>query len=266
MARADIAKRTPPLYRLVYFNVRGIVEPIRLLLALAQADFEDVRYPMRAASAGFAPDESYWRDKARGSFAANMNALPILQVLDSDGIVIAQVGQSQAILRYVARHHNFCGATPLEDAFIDAICEHVRDIKQSWYTCKQEASHNAQRAKAIVCCGCDAAQDEEEDAKSEWLGRELPNKLVALEAALPPPQEGPWLVGTTVSLADIVIYHILSTPQSIISGCIVSFFDGDSDRVRSALGVAPRLRYSVSAVANIEQIKFWEDHRPDTFS
>lgn len=266
MAHGDIAKRAPPLYRLVYFNVRGIVEPIRLLLVLAQAEFEDVRYPMRAAGAGFVPDESYWRDKARGSFAANMNSLPILQVLDSGGRVVAQLGQSQAILRYVARHHNFCGATPLEDAFIDAICEHVRDITQSWYKCKQEASRDSQGAKAVACCGCDASQDKEEDAKSEWLERELPNKLVALEAALPPPQQEPWLVGATVSLADIVIYHILSTPQSIISGCVISFFDGDSDRVRSALDVAPRLRYSVSAVANLEPIKYWENYRPDTFS
>ena len=75
------AVANPLLYRLIYFNVRGAVEPVRLLLALANVPYDDVRYPMTAAAAGFSVDQSFQRDKAAGHFSANMDNLPILQVL-----------------------------------------------------------------------------------------------------------------------------------------------------------------------------------------
>ena len=62
-------------------------------------------------------------DKKAGKFAANMGRLPILVV---DGVEIAQ---SHAILRYIASRYGFMGSNPLESAQIDAIYEHVRDIK-----------------------------------------------------------------------------------------------------------------------------------------
>lgn len=241
--------------RLVYFNVRGIVEPIRLLLALVEADYDDLRYPIRANAAGFAPDPAYLRDKAIGKFQANMNSLPILQVV-VDGRIVAEVGQSNAILRYVARRHGVAGASPVEEAIADAVCECVRDIKQRWYKCKQKPE--AQK----WCLGGDDV-----DAKDEFFSRDLPELLAHLEAALPPRQcSSPWLVGPTTTVADIVVYHLLASPISLISGCVSSFFDGEKDRVETALAGVPRLRAAVEAVAGIPAIQDWEARRPDTFS
>lgn len=257
----------PPLYRLIYFDLRGIVEPVRLLLALAGAQYEDVRYPMRAAASGFAPDKTYLRDKALGKFAANMNSLPILQILEDDGsVVVSEIGQSAAILRFLARKHGLCGLTELAQAAVDAICEHVRDVKQCWYKCKKAARQQP------VWCGI-ITSAEEPSPKDRWFADDLPRMLKAMEAALPAPEEdsqrqprSPWLVGSATTVADIAVYHLLATPQSVISGSVASFFDGESDRVRDALEVAPRIQASVHALGRIDAIQQWEFNRPDTFS
>ena len=95
-------------------------------------------------------------DKKNGKFVANMGRIPILIV---DGV---EIGQSHAIFRYIAgrcgggrhfpcathpcaalrscsnaaRHlvgrYGNLGSNPLEAAQIDAICEHVRDIKDAF--------------------------------------------------------------------------------------------------------------------------------------
>ena len=59
-------------YRLVYFNCRGAVEHVRLLLALSGERWDDVRYPLGAAAAGFAPAERFRaeRDHWKGKFEA----------------------------------------------------------------------------------------------------------------------------------------------------------------------------------------------------
>lgn len=258
----------PPLYRLIYFDLRGIVEPSRLLLAVADVQYEDVRYPMRAAASGFAPDKNFLRDKDEGKFIANMDSLPILQVLDQDcsSNVVAEIGQSAAILRFLARQHGLCGQSPLTQAAVDAICEHVRDVKQRWYKCKR-----ATRPQP-TWCGI-ALSPEGPSPKDVWFEQDLPRMLRSIEAALPPSDEDSqlqnhhqWLVGSMMTVADIVVYHLLSTPQSVVSGSVASFFDGESERVRDALRVAPRLQASVHAVASLDAIQQWEYHRPDTFT
>ena len=76
---------SPLLYRLVYFNLRGAAEPTRYLLALAEAPFDDFRYPMIASGKGFGVDDNFLRDKKAGHFGINMDRLPIMQILSKEG-------------------------------------------------------------------------------------------------------------------------------------------------------------------------------------
>ena len=120
-------------YRLVYFNSRGAAEPIRLLLVLSGAAWEDVRYPLGAAALGFSLDHQYIRDREDGSFAANMGSLPILSVREANGATYT-LGQSHTISRFLATRHSLTGSTQLEVAAVDCICKCVRDVKQRWFS------------------------------------------------------------------------------------------------------------------------------------
>ena len=64
-----------------------------------------------------------------------MNALPVLKVLKSDGTVIHELGQSHAIARYLAHHHDLMGANPVEAALVDNLYECVRDV-DAWFKIK----------------------------------------------------------------------------------------------------------------------------------
>ncbi|CAD5213124.1 unnamed protein product [Bursaphelenchus okinawaensis] len=103
-----------PHYKLTYFPVRGLAEPIRLCFHYAGEKFEDYRVPKDAYGA-LKPLTPYGQ-------------LPILEV---DG---HQLVQSGAILRYVARKFNLIGKNEWETAkadeiwsfFYDSMRAHIR--------------------------------------------------------------------------------------------------------------------------------------------
>mmetsp|Transcript_22913 Transcript_22913/g.73675 ORF Transcript_22913/g.73675 Transcript_22913/m.73675 type:complete len:305 (+) Transcript_22913:66-980(+) len=256
-----------PQYRLLYFNLRGIVEGVRLLLALAEIRYEDWRYPMRASGRGFGVDRAFLRDQENGIFKSNMNSLPILEIVENDGGW--QLGQSGAILRYLAAKHGKFGKTERDRAQIDAVLEHVREIQQKWYKAKRRPSTTQKQMISSLgaCVGYDN-DDAERTVVSDkltFLDDDLPKLLKTMENAVPT-NPLPWLVGIDPSVADVAVYHLLATPETIITGNTASFFDGDRDRVRAALARAPRLRACVSAFSKLPTIQHWEANRPDTFA
>lgn len=280
---------TQPLdadYRLIYHNSRGAAEPIRLLLAISGADWQDVRYPLGAARSGFALHEQYIRARDAGAFAANMDSLPVLLVRE-DGGANWMLGQSHAIARFVARRHGLLGSTPREEAAVDCLVECVRDIRASWYKVKATPAEVAQRPwwDVLGAKGEERSGAARHAAKQSWWASGLPEACTKLERAAeraapprgeaagevsgeggegaPPP---PWLVGGSVTLADVVVYHLLSTPMSVASGCVVGFFDGEAEPVREALESCPRLAAVVAAVGALPAVREWEMRRPDTFS
>jgi len=96
-------------YKLVYFNSRGRAEPIRLLFALADVDYEDVRLDH---------GESWHAYKPK-------TPLGQVPVLDIDGF---QLGQSKAIARYLAHEFKMAGHNKLEHAKADMLIDGVDDV------------------------------------------------------------------------------------------------------------------------------------------
>lgn len=244
-ARKVEAAPVAPLYRLVYFDLRGAAEPSRYLLALADAPYDDFRYPMRASGKGFGVDDNFLRDKQAGHFGINMGQLPILQILTPQGKIAATIGQSHSINRFIAEQHKLFGKDPIERAWIDGIYESVRDIRSVWFRKK------------------DAGVAE----RKEWLAKELPQKCNALETSLPPSNGGVWLVGEGPSLADIALYAMLGSQISLMTGATDSFFDGfDTNVIEKAYSECPRLSACVKEMGALKSIQQWEERRPDTFN
>lgn len=121
--------------KLTYFDARGLSETIRYMFAIADKKYEDFRVPFTFGTPGDFSTISrpiFDEMKANGSLNPSMGKLPLLTV---DGTHIAQ---SKAIERFVAKRLGLMGYTDLEAAQIDAICEHVRDLKDSYKKAKAE--------------------------------------------------------------------------------------------------------------------------------
>ena len=108
-------------YTLTYFDGRGLAEVSRTLFATTgrfpqDGGFTDVRLSQ----------DDFDTMRGKGDLAQNLNRVPVLRHND------AIIGQSSTIARYLARKFNLLGKDEVEAAKIDALCEHIEDIKSAW--------------------------------------------------------------------------------------------------------------------------------------
>ena len=154
----------------------------------------------------------------------NMDRLPLFVY---DGVTI---GQSKTIERFVAKKTGFMGTSDIDEALIDMITEHVRDIKQKYNDSKAGKS------------GEDLAA-----AKAAFIATELPVWAQKLEKCVS--KEG-YSVGSKLSLADIAIQQLFQ-----------DYFD---DKVGAAASIEslPGLSAIVANVA--AAANNWFSTRPST--
>jgi len=219
-------------YKLTYFDIRGLAEIARFLFAVAKVPYEDERYSLTFGTPGdfstiIRPE--FDAAKASGELAANFGKVPILTV---DGV---KVGQSMAINRFLAREFGMMGANAIEAALIDALCEQKKDINDKY-----------QKIRAIQVA------DEKAAAMDKWFAETLPEELQAVERALAP-GPGPWLVGSSISLADIIYFQFLAAPKG--------FFDR-ADDARAAFASCDRIKAAMEATAANPELAAWIANRP----
>jgi len=107
-----------PTYKLTYFNVKGLGEPIRFLLSYGGVEFEDHRI-----------DKEEWPQlKPSTPFGKT----PVLEV---DG---KQSHQSAAICRYLAKQFGLYGSSDWEALEIDAIVDTYTDFRLELSKCHHE--------------------------------------------------------------------------------------------------------------------------------
>ncbi|XP_017881706.1 glutathione S-transferase-like [Ceratina calcarata] len=101
-----------PSYKLVYFNVMGLGEPIRFLLSYGGAEFKDVRVEHSS--------DEWIKMKPTLPFGQ----LPVLEI---DGKVYSQ---TLPICRYLAKQFNLLGKTDLDTLQIDEIAMALHDFRR----------------------------------------------------------------------------------------------------------------------------------------
>lgn len=108
--------------KIAYWDIRGLAEPVRLLLEYAGENYEDVRYPC-----GDAPDydRSAWLD-VKFTFGLDFPNLPYY--IDGD----LKLTQSNTILRHLARKHNLYGSGPAEQAHVDLLLDMIMDVRNGF--------------------------------------------------------------------------------------------------------------------------------------
>lgn len=214
--------------KLTYFNVRGLAETSRILLALGNEEYEDFRYPLEVIdmSKHEMKKEEFDRDKASGNLVKSLNKVPFLEV---DGVVVPQ---SKTIERFLARRFDMMGTNDLEAAQIDAICESVRDFKDLY-----------QKVRSLP-------DEEKQVGMNEWFTQTLVEKLTLLEHQLV--GDDSFCVGNKMSLADVVLFTFVK-----------EFFDNKEASYNATLAV-PKVRAVVDRVSSHESVVKWLESRPVT--
>lgn len=214
--------------KLTYFNVRGLAETSRILLALGGEEYEDFRYPLEVIdmSKHEMKKDEFDKDKADGKLVTSLNKVPFLEV---DGVTIPQ---SKSIERFLARRFNMMGSNDVEAAQIDAICESVRDFKDMY-----------QKVRFLP-------EDEKEAGMKEWFTSTLVERLTLLENQLV--GDSGFSVGNTMSLSDVVLFTF-----------VTEFFDNKEAALNATL-TSPKIRAVVDRVSSDERVVKWLNERPKT--
>nr|AEB91977.1 glutathione S-transferase sigma 5 [Locusta migratoria] len=98
-----------PKYKLTYFPIMGLAEPIRFLLSYGKIEFEDERC-----------DQDKWPSVKEST---PLGKVPVLEI---DG---KTTWQSVAICRYLAKQLGLAGANDWEDLQIDMAVDTISDLR-----------------------------------------------------------------------------------------------------------------------------------------
>ena len=227
-------------FTLTYFDGRGLAEVSRTLFATSgrfpwNGGYEDVRLSR----------ESFAKSRGSGDLARNLGRVP---VLNHDGFVL---GQSAAIARYVARHVNMYGRNITESAEIDAMTEHVADIKTAYrklFPYGVELSEDVRERNAAIWFDTPAtpALEGRKERQLRWF-------LGNVERLLP--GDG-YAVGGRPSLADAYWYNLLGERAEGLGRKGEGWFQ-DHERTKKVLMDFPKIRYVLETFRASPGMRAW---------
>jgi len=172
---------------LAYWDIRGLAQPIRLLLEFTGTVWEDKLY-----SCGPAPtfDKTGWFG-IKESLGLDFPNLPYL--IDGD----VKLSQTQAILRYIARKNGLLGADDTEAMRVDLIAAEWADFNAPFVG---------------MCYSPDF-----EAKKVVYLAEALPLKLKRFSAFL---ADNPFFAGKNVTFVDFLMYEMLDQHKLLDPTCL----------------------------------------------
>lgn len=169
--------------KLTYFNIRGRAEPIRLLLTLSGVEFEDCRVPF----------ERWGQMKSTTPFGS----LPIYEEGD------LKIGQSLAILRYLAGQHGW-----LPDRLPDRVrCDEVAE------------------ATVDLSAGCSRLfwSPHFAEEREPYIRRQLPARLAYLDAHLRKNGRSDCWVGSELYYCDFLAWAALNRVEPLAATLLEQF-------------------------------------------
>nr|ACP27600.1 glutathione S-transferase [Chironomus tentans] len=119
-----------PEYKIQYFNVKALAEPLRFLLSYKNIPFEDVRIKSE-------------------DWPAIKNTMPMGQmpILEVDG---KRAHQSLAMTRYLAKQVGLVGSNDWEDLEIDMAVDTINDFRMKIGAVQYEPDEEVQKKKRVT--------------------------------------------------------------------------------------------------------------------
>ncbi|CAD5120137.1 DgyrCDS8715 [Dimorphilus gyrociliatus] len=177
-----------------YWKIRGLAQPIRLMLKYCNIEFEDKYY-----ECGPAPDfsrECWLKEK----FTLGLDFPNLPYYIDGD----VKLTQSRAILHYIGKKHGLCGKTDEEQLKVCLMTDEVGDFRSAF---------------TRICYGAPSVEAFE-SMKVDYLAS-LDGKLQRFEDYLKKNESvGKWLAGENLSYADFYFYEILDHHRIFKEGCL----------------------------------------------
>jgi len=174
-----------------YWKIRGLAQPVRLLLGYANEDFEDKMYEVTDA-----PEfrrESWLKEK----FSLGLEFPNLPYYIDGD----TKLCQSNAIMRHLARKHNLMGKTDAEKDRCDMAAEQVVDFRTQFVRmCYQEHFFRIVFKEVIP----------------KYLDK-LTDALTPFETFL---GESDWLAGASLTWADFIFWEMLDQHLLLKPRCL----------------------------------------------
>ncbi|XP_032898795.1 glutathione S-transferase Mu 3-like [Amblyraja radiata] len=172
-----------------YWDIRGLAQPIRLLLEYTGTAYEEKLY-----SCGDAPsyDRSCWTD-VKTKLGLDFPNLPYL--IDGD----TKICQSNAIMRYVARKNKLVGETEPEKTRMDVVENQAMDFRMGF---------------ARMCYNPDF-----EKMKPNYL-KDLPGILKQFSVFL---GKRSWFAGDKITFVDFLLYELLDEHVVFEPKCLNEF-------------------------------------------
>ena len=184
-----------------YWGIRGLGQPIRLLLVEAGVPFSEVRLGVLQDGTLLNKDkeDEDWAN-LRSTLTMPFPNLPYL--IDSSGSTPVQLTQSNAILRYLARNLDFYGDSESERTEIDVLQDEAYDFRN-------------EIIKTAYTLG-----EEYTDVYENFSTNTLPCYLNSFDSYLGAREDKNFIVGNRLSVVDFVLYELfwqmtLMVPNSI---------------------------------------------------
>jgi len=173
-----------------YWAIRGLAQPIRLLLAYTGTEFEDKMYQ---CGPGPTYDRSAWMDV---KFTLGFDFPNLPYYIEPN----VKLTGTNAILRHIARKHNLCGRTEEEMVRVDMAAEQVMDMRNN-------AVHLFYDRTGF------------EARLGEYIEK-LQTTLKAISLFL---GDRPWLAGDSLSFPDFHLYEMLDQHLRLDPQCLRLF-------------------------------------------
>lgn len=175
-----------PSYKLTYFPIKALAEPIRFLFSYAGVEFEDVRF-----------DRNDWPTKIKPT--TPFGQVPVLEV---DG---KKINQSVAISRYLAKQFKLAGKDDWENLEIDATVDTIHDLRAKL------AAHFYETNPEVKA------------AKLEVAKEVVPFILERLDAQVK--TNGGYFVGGALTWADLTFVALLDYLNGMMKSNIIEKYD-----------------------------------------
>jgi len=167
---------------LAYWDVRGIVTPIRLLLSYADVRYEYKEYPLVGNS-----KEWFEQDKVQLGETLDFPNLPYY----IDGKV--QLTQTKTIITYLGKKYDLDGKNETEELRMSLIMEQVADMR------------TAINKVAYIPPSASNPQEIHEALKKEYIDT-IPSRLERIAKFL---GSDNWVAGNRLTYADFWVYDVL---------------------------------------------------------
>lgn len=209
-----------PEYRLGYWNIRGLGQPLRIVCEVGGLNYTEDRYELKRNEDGTLDGSQWERKKAELAESGELDFPNLPYLFGPNGVKLSEF---TAILSYLATKAGLAGAKPEEKATMDMLVSVSQEVRGRY-------------VRAVYG---------DFEAEREDLVRVVEAKCQQVSRFYSRQAEGPYLLGQSITFADIVWMDLI---DQLLELC-PSVFDQfpNLKKLHSAVKLHPKIQSYMSS-------------------